>query len=150
MSHTERSVLNHLIEVCTDGQRGFLAAAEHVGDPALKDLFTDLADQRGQFAAALVPHAQRLGGDAAAEGTQIGRLHRSWMNLRGFVSGNHDHAIVAEAERGEEAAVRAYRDVLNEVLSPEARDLIEQQLSAIAVAHERVLVAANGVTGRTA
>ena len=136
--HTERTVLNHLIEICTDGERGFRAAADHIADPQLKTLFTTLSSQRHDFAVALVPHAQRLGGDAATDGTTIGRLHRGWMDLLGKVSPHHDNSILSEAERGEAIAEHAYRDALNEVLAPAARDLIEQQCAAVTSAHERI------------
>ena len=42
---TARAVLNHLIETCTDAARGFRSAADHVTDPALKTVFTDIAMQ---------------------------------------------------------------------------------------------------------
>jgi uncharacterized protein (TIGR02284 family) len=48
--HTERDVLEHLVEVCRDGERGFRAAAQYVSTPELKALFTQLAGQRQQFA----------------------------------------------------------------------------------------------------
>lgn len=143
--HTERTVLNHLIEICSDGERGFTAAAEHTSDPELKALYSELAAQRRGFADALVPHAQRLGGDAAAEGTSVGRLHRGWMNLKGRISGHHDQVILEEAERGEDAAVRAYRDALNEVLAPSTRAVIEQQCEAVTRAHEHIRAVASGV-----
>ena len=66
---TEHAVLNHLIETCTDAARGFRSAADHVKDAGLKAVFTDIAAQRETFAADLLPHAQRLGGSAAADGT---------------------------------------------------------------------------------
>ena len=135
---TERGVLNHLIEICKDGERGFRAAADHVNEPSLKALFEELAAQRGQFAADLLPHAQRLGGDAASEGTSVGALHRGWMNLKGLVPGDHDHAIVSEAERGEHAAQRAYEDALNGMIPPTVRDTIEQQCAAVQHAYRRI------------
>lgn len=135
---TERGVLNHLIEICKDGERGFRAAAEYVKEPSLKTLFTELATQRGQFAADLLPHAQRLGGDAASEGTSAGTLHRGWMNLKGLVPGAHDHAIVSEAERGEHAAQRAYQDALNGMIPPTSRDTIERQCVAVQHAYLRI------------
>jgi uncharacterized protein (TIGR02284 family) len=135
---TERGVLNHLIEICKDGERGFRAAAEYVKEPSLKTLFTELATQRGQFAADLLPHAQRLGGDAASEGTSAGALHRGWMNLKGLVPGDHDHAIVSEAERGEHAAQRAYQDALNGMIPPTSRETIERQCVAVQHAYRRI------------
>lgn len=134
----ERGVLNHLIEICKDGERGFRAAAEHVKEPSLRALFTELATQRGQFAADLLPHAQRLGGDAASEGTSVGALHRGWMNLKGLVPGDHDHAIVSEAERGEHAAQRAYENALNGIIPPTVRETIERQCVAVQLAYLRI------------
>ena len=133
----EREVLHHLIEICKDGERGFRTAAEHVGAPVLKTLFADLAAQRRQFAADLAPHLQRLGG-VVDGGTHAGTLHRGWMVLRGFVPGDHDHAIVTEAERGEHAALRAYNDALHRMLPPTVTDLVEEQRDAIRTADERI------------
>lgn len=142
---TERSVLNHLIEICKDGERGFRAAAEYVKEPSLKSLFTELAVQRRQFAADLLPHAQRLGGDAESEGTSAGALHRGWMNLKGHVLGHDDHAIVAEAERGEHAAQRAYEDALNGMIPPTCRDTIERQCAVVQDTYRRIDALDNGV-----
>ncbi len=142
---TERTVLNHLIEICKDGERGFRAAAEHVKEPSLKSLFTELAAQRGQFAAVLLPHAQRLGGNAESDGTSVGAHHRGWMNLMGLVPGHHDHTIVTEAERGEQAAQRAYEDALNGMIPPTVRDTIEQQCTAVQHAYRRIAALDRGV-----
>jgi uncharacterized protein (TIGR02284 family) len=134
---TEREVLHHLIEICKDGERGFRTAAEQVGAPVLKSLFADLAAQRRQFATELAPHLQRLGG-LADGGTNAGTLHRGWMVLRGFVPGDHDHSVVTEAERGEQAALSAYNDALNGMLPPTVIDLIEEQRDAIRSSNERI------------
>lgn len=133
----EREVLHHLIEICKDGERGFRTAAEQVDAPVLKSLFADLAAQRRLFAAELAPHVQRLGG-LADGGTNGGTLHRGWMVLRGFGPGDHDHAIVTEAERGEHAALHAYNDALNGMLPPTVTDLVEEQRDAIRIANERI------------
>ena len=134
---TERDVLQHLIEICNDGENGFRTAAEHVQAPVLKTLFADLAAQRRQFATELAPHLQRLGG-LADGGTNVGTLHRGWMKLRCFVPGDHDHAIVTEAERGEHAALHAFNDALNGMLPPTVTDLVEEQRDAIRTANERI------------
>ncbi len=83
---SERAVLNHLIETCKDAERGFRHVAEHATDPAVKSLFLDIASQRARFASDLLPHAQRLGGANATEGTSAGTLHRTWIDLRSAIS----------------------------------------------------------------
>jgi uncharacterized protein (TIGR02284 family) len=135
---TEREVLHHLIEVCEDGERGFLAAAAQVSDPGLKTLFTELAAERARFGAELVPHLQRLGGRTDRDGSSTGTLHRGWIGLKGLVPGHHDHGIVAEAERGEHAALGAYENALNGMLPPTVSGLIEAQREAMQNANDRI------------
>ena len=135
---SERDVLHHLIDLCRDGERGFRAAADHVSDPTLKALFTDLATQRKRFAEDLMPHLQRLGGPPDATGTSAGALHRQWMLLQGLVPGRHDHRVIAEAERGEHAALEAYEEALNGMLPPTAMEIVEAQREAIAKATDRI------------
>lgn len=138
---TARAVLNHLIETCRDGETGFRDAAAHVGDPQLKALFLDIASQRADFVAKLMPHAERLGGDSAAEGTKAAALHRGWMHIKGLLSHDSDHAIVVEAERGENAALTAYKEAVAVMLPPDVRDIVEQQYAEIQKSHTRIQAA---------
>ena len=135
---TGRDVLHHLIDLCRDGERGFRVAADHVSDPTLKSLFTELATQRKRFAEELLPHLQRLGGPPDAEGTSVGALHRRWMLLKGRVAGRHDHQIVAEAERGEQFALHAYEEALHGMLPPTAMEIVEAQREAIRKTNDRI------------
>lgn len=135
---TEREVLFHLIEVCQDGERGFRTAADHVSNPGLKTLFTELAAERAQFAADLVPHLQRLGGRTDRDGTSAGALHRGWIGLKSLVPGHHDHTIVTEAERGENAALDAYEEALSGMLPPTVTSFVEQQREAMRKANDRI------------
>ena len=135
---TERDVLNHLIETCKDGEHGFRYAANHVTTPAVKALFLEIASQREGFATDLLPHAQRLGGANESYGTPAAALHRGWMTLKDALSGHDEHAVIAEAERGEESAATAYERALGGMLPPTARDMIDKQYQAIRIAHSRV------------
>ena len=136
---TEQEVLHHLIDVCENGERGFLAAAEHVKNPKLKALFTELSAERAQFAAELLPHLQRLGGRADHGGTGAGTLHRGWMGLKSLVPGSHhDHHVVTEAERGEQLAIDAYDEALNGMLPPTVISLVEQHRDAMRKDNERI------------
>jgi uncharacterized protein (TIGR02284 family) len=130
----ELAVINHLIETCRDAERGFRMAAEHVTNPEIKRLFDRLADQRHEFAEELLPHAHRLGGAAEADGTGLATAHRAWMQLRARLESNAEHAIVAEATRAERYVQTAYDEALQDVLSPEARALVEGQLLGLRVA----------------
>jgi len=134
---TERTILNHLIETCTDAERGFRTAATLVEDPELKTLFLGIAAERARFASELVPHAQRLGGPSPSDGTTAGTWHRRWMDFKNRLTPHNDRAIVVEAERGDAVSLRAYAEAVNGVLPSSMRDLIEQQLAVIVSSHQR-------------
>jgi uncharacterized protein (TIGR02284 family) len=128
---SERAVLNHLIETCKDAERGFRHVAEHAPDPAVKSFFLDLASQRARFAADLLPYAQRLGGASAHDGTAVGALHRTWIDLRSAIFRNDSTAIVHEAERGETFSRGVYENALDGILPPTARELVENQYAEL-------------------
>ena len=136
--HNERWALNHLIELCRDEELTLQYAADHVKDPSVKTLFVELASQRAQFAADLLPYAQRLGGANAADGTTSGALHRGWMTLKDALIGSSDRAMLREAEHGEALTLATYENALDDMLPPTARDVVERQRAEIRLAHDRV------------
>jgi len=135
---TERSVLNRLIAVCRDGERGFRYAVNHVHDPAIKSLFLEIASQREQFVADLLPHAQRLGGATESDGSFAAALHRGWMTVKDALPGSDDAGIVREAERGERIALGAYEEALDGLLPPDTLGVVERQCAQIRHSHNRV------------
>jgi uncharacterized protein (TIGR02284 family) len=134
---SEHDVMNHLIETCRDAEQGLRLAAERVTDPSLKRLFNEMSAQRAAFANELLPHAQRLGGNAAGDGTATGAIHRRWIDLKSTVLHN-DHAVVAEVQRGESVALQAYFEAVNGMLPPDARDLVQHQCDELSDAHVRI------------
>lgn len=132
------STLNELIETCRDGENGFRVAADHIPDPDIKTLFTTYAQQRSQFAQELQTYVERLGGTPDSSGSVAGTLHRGWINIKSTVTGENSHAILAECERGEDAAVHNYEEALKESLTSEAQSLIHRQYQEIRLAHDKV------------
>ena len=141
IDRSEHAVLNHLIETCRDGERGFTLAAEYARNASLKMMFTELAEQRATFAAQLLPHTQRLGGDPPADGTTVASLHRGWMALEDAIR-HDDHVILAEVERGDSATLRVYRDAIGGMLPPVTRDLVQRQFEELEETHARIPVRA--------
>jgi uncharacterized protein (TIGR02284 family) len=140
---TQRTVLNHLIEICRDAERGFRTAADQVQSAQLKGLFHRLADQRREFGDELLPHAFRLGGAPLGEGTCTAALHRLWMRVRVGLASHPERAIVDETRRGEQYALAAYADAAREIIVPEARELVEAQRFGLRVA-DRLVADATG------
>ncbi len=132
------SVLQDLIETNRDGQHGFRTAAEDAKDAELARVFTEFSTQRTTFIAELQDRVRSLGGDADKSGSVGGSLHRGWIDLKAALSSNEPHAVLAEAERGEDAAVKAYREALEENLDPITRGIVSRQYASVQAAHDRV------------
>lgn len=131
-------ILNHLIETCKDGARGFSEAAKDAKDSELRSLFNQYSQQRQSFVQELSRRVREQGGDPDKSGSISGAMHRGWIDLKAAISSNEPHAVLAECERGEDVAVDAYRDALEKVTEPGLRQLISSQYSAVQAAHDAV------------
>jgi uncharacterized protein (TIGR02284 family) len=141
-------VLNELIELCRDGEQGFRTAAAGIGDPTLRRLFESYAGQRASFARELQAEVARRGDEPARSGDAPGALHRGWMKVREAASGNDEAAILAECERGEDAAVRAYRQAVAQPIPGASADLVERQYVQVKDAHDHVRMLERSQAGR--
>jgi uncharacterized protein (TIGR02284 family) len=137
-SKTAISTLNSLIETCNDGAQGFQTAAQELKDSSTRELFSKYARERSQFAEELRGEVRRLGGTPDEGGSVSGAAHRGWMNIKSAIAGKNDSAIIAEAERGEDVAVRSYKKALESDLPPQIRSTIQRQFTQVKTAHDRV------------
>lgn len=140
MASTEQAVstLNSLIETCRDGQEGFKSAAEGVDNSELKELFYTYSQQRAGFVGELQDEVRRLGGEPDTTGSVTASLHRGWMDLRAAVTGGDEASVLAECERGEDAAMSAYRAAFNVDLPASCRQMVERQFAEIKEAHNHI------------
>jgi uncharacterized protein (TIGR02284 family) len=132
------STLNGLIETCKDGQDGFKVAAEGVERSDLKSTFYDLGQQRAQFAGELQSLVREMGGDPETTGSISASLHRGWINIKSAVTGKDEAAILNEAERGEDAAKKAYNDALAQDLPANVNTVVQTQTQAVIAGHDRI------------
>ena len=139
MNHDKAiSVLNNLIETTKDGEKGFKTAAEGLAAPDIKHRFLQYSRERAQMTTELQAEVRRLGGDPERSGSMAGALHRGWLDIKSVVTGRDDHAILAEAERGEDVAKSTYESALNEPLPASAETLVQQQAVKVRLAHDDV------------
>ncbi len=142
MAHNEHemeSTLHHLIETCRDGQNGFETAAKAIKDTSLQAELTQYSMQRQRFASDLELALDSIGESSSHEGgSMAGALHRGWMNLKAAIASNDRHAVLAECERGEDSAMKAYREAISAHLSPGLETLIESQYEQVQRVHDRV------------
>jgi uncharacterized protein (TIGR02284 family) len=132
------AALNDLIETCQDGIEGFRTSAEHAKNPQVKTMLLSRMESVRQAMTDLQTAVRRLGGDTVQHGHVAAPLHRGWINLKAAVTGNSDEAILDEVVRGEEFAVKHYRDVLAKPLPPDVHTLVKEQARGAETNLERV------------
>jgi uncharacterized protein (TIGR02284 family) len=140
MAHEVETTLHHLIETCRDGQNGFETAARAIKDTSLQAELTQYSIQRRRFASDLELALDSIGdSDSSHEGGSMsGALHRGWINLKAAIASDDRHAVLAECERGEDSAVKAYREAISAHLSPGLETLVESQYEQVQRVHDRV------------
>ena len=71
-------------------------------------------------------------------GSISGSMHRAWTNIKSTITGKSEHAVLAECERGEDAAKAAYETALKKSLPSDVRTLVERQYEGVKANHDRV------------
>jgi uncharacterized protein (TIGR02284 family) len=137
------TVLNHLIQICTDAENGYRTAAGCIRNRDLRDLFEVQAHQRELFAIDLQNAIRELGHDPAASGSLVGALLRGWTNVKSLVMNCDELAMLNECRQNEELAEQAYRETLKQKLAPEIRAMLERQLARLEEALQRIQMLTN-------
>ena len=101
-------------------------------------LFQQYARQRSEMARELQSEVRRLGGDPEKSGSIAGAAHRGWINIKSVVTGKDDNSIIAEAERGEDSAVKEYEDAMKVDLPAPLDDIISREYAEVKSAHDRI------------
>lgn len=139
MDHAkEISTLNGLIETSMDGEEGFRLAAEGITDRHVKEVFQQYSAQRAQFVRELQKQVEKVGGAPETSGSLAGTLRRGWLNIKTVVIGKDDRAIIAEAERGEDAAKAAFERAILEPLPPAILAVVRHMLAQVREGHDTV------------
>jgi uncharacterized protein (TIGR02284 family) len=81
---------------------------------------------------------RRLGGDPEKSGSMSGSLHRGWLDLKAALTGHDDHAIMSEAERGEDVAKGHYETALKAELPVATMTLVQTQAAKVQRVHDEV------------
>lgn len=128
--------LKQLAELCRDGQRGYLEAAEHISDSQLRSFFNEESLERARYASELDGELSRMGEPVVEGGTVAGTVHRGWLDLTATLAG--DDAVLAAVEQGEDAAKKAYEEALRDGLPASVEGTVRSQAQAVIAAHDHV------------
>ena len=134
-------VLNDLVAINNDRINGYEKAIKEAkeSDSDLKSLFTSMIDESRKIRLALANEVQSLGGEYDRGTTASGKLYRAWMDVKAVFSGHDRHTVLANCERGEDAAQNAYKDALNENNVPAyIRTMLEEQKQMLRASHDEI------------
>ncbi|MDB5842010.1 MAG: aldehyde dehydrogenase [Herminiimonas sp.] len=132
------STLNDLIETSKDGEEGFRTCAEDISNPQLKTVFMNRAQECAKAASELQEQVRALGGTPEKSSSLSGTLHRRWVDIKAAVTGKDDVSILNECERGEDVAVKSYRNALEKDLPTAIRSIVERQYNGVLRNHDQV------------
>jgi uncharacterized protein (TIGR02284 family) len=138
---TDEAVTKDLIETVEDGKEGFAKGADKLekdGSPQLAAEFRTLSAERASFSAELRGIARAYGDDIHESGSLAGTLHRGWMSLKDALAGSSPEGVLDAAEQGEDHAVKEYEKALASDISPELREMVTRQATAVRAAHDKV------------
>ncbi|NRF68161.1 PA2169 family four-helix-bundle protein [Aquincola sp. S2] len=131
-------VLNTLIETSKDGELGFRTCAEQARSPTLRTLLQRRADECQQAALELQALVRQYGGEPETQGSISGAMHRGWVAARARLASVEDEAILEEAERGEDIALRRYADAIAEPLPADVHVAVRRHLEGVTRNHDQI------------
>ena len=130
--------LQDLVQINIDSRDGFREAAGQITDAALATYFRELAEQRAHQAEELQTYVELNNERPVKDGSFLAAVHRSWLSIRDSLTGSDVHAVLAEAERGEDAIKQAYEDGLKNTAGSAINDVLQAQYVQVKAAHDRV------------
>ncbi len=130
--------LNDLIEVSKDGEYGFTQCAEHAKSPDIKSTLMSRAGDCASGAAELQRLVATLGGDVEEGGSATGAMHRGWVSVKAALTSKDDLAVLEEAERGEDSALKSYRKAAAKDLPADVKAVVQKQLQGAQANHDQI------------
>jgi uncharacterized protein (TIGR02284 family) len=140
-AQTTQAILNELLETLKDGEQGYATALTDVEDHDLKDVFKKYALQRDSYLTELENqmHQLNLKTEDKESGSVTATIHRAFINLKAAVTSKDRHSILAECERGEDYAVKAYETALKaEGLPGQLKTILEKQYAGVKQGHDEI------------
>lgn len=138
MSDKAASHVQGLIQLNIDSAKGFTAAAEEIDSADLATLFREYAGQRSANAEELKAAVAYNGQEPAQSGSVTGTVHRWWLELKGKITSGGIHAVLAEAERGEDSIKHTYEAALKECAGSPISGVLQKQYAGVQASHDNV------------
>jgi uncharacterized protein (TIGR02284 family) len=136
-------ILNDLIRINNDRVEGYERAANEIKDvqqAEIKTLFFKLAEDSRGYKSDLEGAVTELGGEPAHDTTASGKLYRVWMDVKAAFSKDDLKAALESCEYGEDVALKAYQDALQEEVNwpSNISALVSNQRQELRASHDKV------------
>jgi len=124
----QTDALHELLLFVNDRIEGYQRAVDESQDPQLSGYYKQLVSQSQRFANELNNYLRQQSGERETSTTLKGKLYRTWMDTKAAITGADEEAILGSNIYGEEWALKAYQDALNDNSLPGALRLeVERQ-----------------------
>jgi uncharacterized protein (TIGR02284 family) len=124
-------MLNDLAIINKDRVEGYKKAEKQVGEHSdLRSLFREKFNQSEEFISDLQSRIKELGANHSVDTSLAGKIFRAWMGIKNTFKPNDATSILDSCEFGENAAIKAYDDVLRsdiEIPAGVRQQILEQQ-----------------------
>jgi uncharacterized protein (TIGR02284 family) len=138
LNHDTIEAVKDLISINVDSAKGFAEVAKEVDDPQLAEFFRESGARRQEFAGELRRVLAGAGEEKVdTDGTIRGKFHRWWIDARSLID-DSPHALLSEAERGEDAIKAKYESVLKDIPGTAISDVLHAQYRWVKGTHDRV------------
>lgn len=102
-----------MVNIVNDGKEGYESASEATDSIELNAVFLKYSLQRAEYEKELKDHIALHGGESDNdEGSILGALHRTWIDIKPALSSKEDAAILGAIETGEKAAIEKFDKAL--------------------------------------
>jgi uncharacterized protein (TIGR02284 family) len=134
------SAIKSLIVINNDRYEGYKKASEEAKDPQLKSLFNGFSQQSRQFNTELTRFVNSDEVPEPDRTTVSGKAYRAWMDVKAALASDDRKAVLSSCEFGEDAALRTYREVLDdgEEIPEVEKSIIDKQKAEIQAAHNQI------------
>lgn len=135
--------VQELIRGLRDSVEYHREAEEKVNDPNVKQVFTEIANERRNIADTLGGMVALADEEPVEEGSWLGTLRKCWTAFRASLNSGDTTVMLIEAERAEDVIIAKFKDILPKVAGCEINDVLLQFFQRVKADHDRVLALRN-------
>ena len=110
----QTKTLHELLHFVNDRIEGYQHAVAESQDTQLRGYYKQLVSQSQRFSNELNAYLRKQGGGRETDTTVKGNLYRGWMDVKAAIVDRDEKAILGSNLYGEEWALKAYKDALDD------------------------------------